>query len=228
MTTSDQATAAEFGLPDSPLAVAARELARDVSPGFVYHHAIRSYLFARELSAASALPAVDDDELLFLVCVLHDLGATEFANTDQRFEVDGADAAARFLREHDVDPARVEIAWTAIALHTSVGLADRFGPVAAVAHVGISADIVGALRQHLSEPFTNRVHAAWPRHDLGYALGAVLAEQAHRNPAKAPPMTFPAHLHQVMYPSEPAVTWFDVVAAAGWGDEPVAVRDIAS
>ena len=227
MTTPDEAAAAEFGVPDSPLAVTARELVRDVSPEFVYNHAVRSYLFARELSAAAALPAVDDDELLFLACILHDLGATEYANTDQRFEVDGADAAARFLREHGVDPARVDIAWTAIALHTSVGLADRFGPIAAIAHVGIGADIVGALRQHLPERFTARVHAAWPRHDLGHALAAVLAEQAHRNPAKAPPMSFPAHLHQVMYPSEPTVTWFDVVAASGWGDRPVTVGKTA-
>lgn len=228
MTTPDEAVLKEFEVPDSPVAVAARELARDVSPAFIYNHAVRSYLFARELSAAGALPVVDDDELLFLTCILHDLGATEFANTDQRFEMDGADAAARFLRDHDVDPARVDTAWTAIALHTSVGLADRFGPVAAVAHVGIGADIVGTLRQELPERFTERVHAAWPRHDLGHALGAVLAEQAQRNPAKAPPMSFPAHLHQLMYPSEPTVTWFDVVAASGWGDRPVTVGETAS
>jgi hypothetical protein len=41
-----------------------------------------------------------DDELVFLSCMLHDLGVTEHANGDQRFEVDGADAAAQFLRDH--------------------------------------------------------------------------------------------------------------------------------
>lgn len=228
MTGDDEALAAEFDVPDSPVALAARALARDVSPAFVYNHVVRSYLFARELSAAAAVPQVDDDELLFLACILHDLGATEFANTDQRFEVAGADAAARFLLQHDVDPSRVEMAWAAIALHTSVGLADRFGPVAAVAHAGIGTDIVGTLRQHLPERFADRVHAAWPRHDLGHALAAVLAEQAERNPAKAPPMSFPAHLHQVMYPATPAVTWLDAVAASGWNDRPLARRGSAS
>ncbi|CAN5311158.1 hypothetical protein BH09ACT8_BH09ACT8_25870 [soil metagenome] len=225
MTIPDIASAAQFGLPDSPVAVAARQLAYDVSPEFVYNHAVRSYVFARELSTADGMPDVGDDELLFLTCVLHDLGATEYANTDQRFEMDGADAAARFLDEHGVDAARVETAWTAIALHTSVGLAHRFGALAALAQMGIGTDIVGTYKPLLPQGFADRVHSAWPRDDLGYGLAAVVAEQAQRNPAKAPPMSFPAHFHQLMYHVDSPTTWFDVVDAAGWNDLPVAVRD---
>ncbi|KAA0081739.1 HD domain-containing protein [Mycolicibacterium sp. P9-64] len=225
MTTPDSVSVARFGIPDSPVAVAARQLVYDVSPEFVYNHAVRSYLFARELSATAGTPAHHDDELLFLTCVLHDLGATEYANTDQRFEVDGADAAARFLAEQDVDTARVETAWTAIALHTSVGLAHRFGPIAAVAQMGIGTDIIGVHGQQLPDGFADRVHVAWPRHDLGYALAAVVAEQAQRNPAKAPPMSFPAHFHHLVYSGQSPATWFDLVDAAGWNDRPVAVRD---
>lgn len=58
-----------------------------------------------------------------------------------------------------------------------------------------------------------------PRHDLGYALTEAIALQVQVNPLKGPPMSFPAHLHQLCY-STPVVTWFDVVAASGWGDEP--------
>jgi hypothetical protein len=217
MTIPDETVAAQFGLPDSPVAVAARQLVRHVSPEFVYNHAVRSYLFARESSVPDT-PHTGDDELLFLTCILHDLGATEFANTDQRFEVDGADAAARFLQQHDVSDARVETAWAAIALHTSVGLAHRFGPIAAIAQMGIGTDIVGTYIQQLPKRFADRVHDAWPRHDLGYALASVVAEQVQRNPAKAPSMSFPAHLHQLMYPSQSAGTWFDLVEAAGWND----------
>jgi len=101
----------------------------DISPAFVAHHSLRSYLYGRELAAAKGLrPDVDyDDELVFLSCILHDLGVTDYANGDQRFEVDGADAAARFLRDHGVQEARVTTAWQAIALHTSIGLAHKFG-----------------------------------------------------------------------------------------------------
>src|SRR5258708_38455268 len=116
-------------LPDSEIACAAKQFAFDVSPAVVANHCVRSYLFARELAAAKELrPDVDyDDELLFLSCILHDLGATDHANGDQRFEVDGADAAARFLRDHGVADTGVTTVWQAIALHTSVGLAHKFG-----------------------------------------------------------------------------------------------------
>ena len=209
-------------LPDSDLACAARQFVFDVSPAFVANHAVRSYLFARALAAAKGLQRdVDyDDELVFLSCVLHDLGATDHANGDQRFEVDGADAAASLLRDHGVDEARVTTVWQAIALHTSVGLAHKFGAVQAITQMGIGADIVGADREILPAGFADRVHASWPRHDLGYAFAEVVARQVEDNPAKGPALTFPAHLHQLIYATTPPVTWFDAVRAAGWNDQP--------
>ncbi|MDT5260345.1 MAG: hypothetical protein QOD10_5425 [Mycobacterium sp.] len=217
-------------LPDSDIACAATQLVFDTSPVFVAHHSVRSYLFGRELAAAKGLRRdVDyDDELVFLSCILHDLGATEYANGDQRFEVDGADAAARFLRDHGVKEARVTTVWQAIALHTSVGLAHKFGPEQAVAQMGIAADIIGLDRQMLPTGFADDVHSSWPRHDVGFALAELIADQVETNPAKGPPLTFPGHLHQLMYPMAPAVTWFDVVRTAGWNDQPRAGRSAES
>jgi hypothetical protein len=213
-------------LPDSDIATAAQQFVFDVSPAFVANHSVRSYLFGRELAAAKGLrPDVDyDDELVFLSCVLHDLGATDHANGDQRFEVDGADAAAHFLSERGVPEDRVTTVWQAIALHTSVGIAHRFGPVHAVTHLGIGTDIVGTDRDMLPAGFADRVHETWPRHDLGYALTEVIARQVEANPAKGHPMTFPGLLHQVMYPATPVVTFLDVVGASGWNDQPLPLR----
>jgi hypothetical protein len=120
-----------------------------------------------------------------------------------------------------VPTPRVTTVWQAIALHTSVGLAHKFGAVQAVAQMGISADIVGTDREMLPPGFADRVHASWPRHDLGYALAELIARQVEANPAKGPAMTLPGHLHQLVYPTTPAVTWFDVVRTAGWKDQPV-------
>src|ERR1700712_5800346 len=115
MTIPDDTLAARFGLPAPAVAIAARQLRYDVSPAVIYNHTVRSYLFARELVMANGLPDDHDDELLFLTCILHDLGATDHANGDQRFEVDGADAAARFLHERGVQEDRVTTVWQAIA-----------------------------------------------------------------------------------------------------------------
>ena len=226
MTANARRRDSRIDLPDTDIACAAEQLVFDVSPVFVAHHSVRSYLFARELAAAKGLRRdVDyDDELVFLSCMLHDLGVTEHANGDQRFAVDGADAAARFLRDHGVPEARVSTVWQAIALHTSVGLAHKFGVEQAIAQMGISADIVGTDRHMLPTGFADRVHTSWPRHDVGYALAEVIARHVEANPAKGHPLTFPGHLHQLMYPTTPPVTWFDVVRTAGWNDQPSAGR----
>jgi hypothetical protein len=223
--TVDASSRADFGVPASELAVAADALVKSVSSESIYNHCVRSYLFAREVAAASGMRAdIDyDDELVYLACVLHDLGATDHANGDQRFEVDGADAAAEFLNGRGEDPTRVKQVWNAIALHTSSGLAHRFGPVEAVTQMGIGTDIIGLFRQRLPEDFAKRVHAAWPRHNVGYSLAEAIADQVHANPAKGSPLTFSGHLHELHYPDHaPAVTWFDMVNAAGWNDEPTA------
>jgi HD domain len=151
MTVTDH-TFTPFDLPDSAVAVAALRLCRNVAEDFVYNHTVRSYLFARELAAVDG-PRDFDDELVFLACVLHDLGATDYANGDQRFEVDGADAAARFLRDEGVDDARTQTVWNAIALHTSPGLAHRFGIIEGTAQRGIAADVVGQDRERLRDGF---------------------------------------------------------------------------
>jgi len=223
MTTND------WDLPDSDICSAALQLVTGASPAFLTNHCVRSYLFGRELAAADGLRAgLDyDDELVFLSCILHDLGITDVGGGDQRFEVDGADAAARFLGEHSVDDETVQTVWQSIALHTSVGLAHRFGPVQSVTQLGIVLDINGFDKHRLSPGFADRVHAAFPRHDLGYAIAEAIAADAQANPMKAPPLSFPAHLHQLINDGPP-LTFLDLVANSGWGDQPVQSRIIAN
>lgn len=223
VTTTQSDLAALIALPQTELAVAANDFVAEVAPDFVYNHSVRSYVFARAIAKATGMTDYDD-ELVFLSCVLHDVGATEFANGDQRFEVDGADAAAAFLRARDVDESRVTTVWNAIALHTSLGLAHRFGPVEAVAQIGIGADIVGFGKEVLPAGLADLAHATWPRHDLGYALSEAIARQVAANPGKGGPLTFPGQVHQLLYGTNPASTWFDVLDAAGWGDRPANAR----
>jgi hypothetical protein len=209
----------EWNLPDSGSCSVALQLVADVSPAFLANHCIRSYLFGRELAAAKGLRSgVDyDEELVFLACILHDLGITDYGAGDQRFEVEGADAAERFLRDRGIAEDRVTTVWQAIALHTSVGLAERFGTVHSVVAGGISLDVNGIEKDILEPTFADRVHGAFPRHNLGYAIAEAIARDTEANPLKAPPFSFPAHVHEIIN-GAPSISFLDVV---GWGDGPV-------
>ncbi|MFD7476865.1 SgcJ/EcaC family oxidoreductase [Streptomyces sp. NPDC059837] len=213
----------QLALPDSEIAREALAFTARATPEFILHHSIRSYVFARAHAAHRGLrPGSDyDDELLFLSCVLHDVGLSEEGNGDQRFEVDGADTAADFLREHGVDARRVEIAWDAIALHTSDGIAERKGPEVSMTQAGILTDILGVGRESLPAGLTDDVHMLLPRADLGYGLTEAVLSQAKVKPQKASPMTFAGQLLRRHLPYGAYPDWYDLLATAGWGDKPI-------
>ncbi|MFF2196589.1 HD domain-containing protein [Streptomyces sp. NPDC058157] len=215
-----------FDLPRTELTARALHYAEEVEPAVVFRHSVRSYLFARALADHDGMTAGADfdDELVFLGCVLHDLGLSEQGNGHQRFEVDGADLAARFLRELGADEEAVAVVWDAVALHTSEGIAPRKGPEVALVHAGISVDVLGRGRELLPEGFAERVHAAFPRADLAYALTDVIVRQALDNPAKAGPFGFPGQLLRRHLPAGTLPDWYDLIGAAGWGDRPTTAR----
>ncbi|MFI5753353.1 nuclear transport factor 2 family protein [Streptomyces sp. NPDC051644] len=222
---------ADFELPLTELTVGALRFAEETEPGVIYRHSLRSYLFAAELADGRGLkPGIDyDDELVFLSCVLHDLGLSEKGNGDQRFEVDGADLAARFLRDHGAGEDTVAVVWDAVALHTSDGIAARKGPEVALAQAGIGLDILGRGKEELRPGFAERIHTAFPREDLGYALTDIVAEQALANPAKAGPIGgFPGQVLRSHLPYGELPDWHDLIDRSGWGDRPAGVRSDAA
>ena len=121
-------------LPDSKLARDATDFTRGLSAPVVFNHVLRTYLFGELLGRAKGLKF--DSELFYLGAVLHDLGQTERFMGRQRFEVDGADAAAEFLKDKGVPQESVEVVWDAVALHTSRGIVERKRPEIALVSAG--------------------------------------------------------------------------------------------
>src|ERR1700738_431707 len=105
-------------IPDSRLASEATELVRDVASPLLYHHSRRVFLFGSLQGNRLGLTA--DPELLYVGGMFHDLGLTEkYRRPDQRFEIDGADEARRFLTSHQIPDESVRRVWEGIALHTT-------------------------------------------------------------------------------------------------------------
>jgi hypothetical protein len=189
MTDAAPAFFGQLSLPDTDIAGKAYTFARRATPAFILNHSIRSYARARAHAARRGLrPGTDyDDELVFLSCILHGIGLSEHANGNQRFEVDGADTAAAFLRRHGVEERRIDIVWDAIALHTSPGIANRKTTEVAMTQAGIATDILGAGREELPVGLAEELHAVLPRADLAYALSDAVRVQAMGKPHKAHP-----------------------------------------
>ena len=213
--------------PTTRLARQAHGLVAQTQAEFLRNHSLRSFLFARAAAEQEGRRADEhyDVELVFLICVLHDMGLTDEGNTDQRFEVAGADLAARFLEEHGQNDHRVDNVWEAIALHTSPQLHDspvfrrRRPAEIIIAQTGIGIDVSGPdTPGQLPPGFADRVHTRYPRLGGSRALIDAVFEQALANPLKAPPTTLPGEVVHQRRPSLPYLTWDMILDANSWAD----------
>src|SRR5688572_26595337 len=128
-------------MPDSALCQAATELVERASAPFLFHHVMRSCVYAEYLGRQQQ--RAYDRELLYVSTVLHDLGLTQLAPVRERFEVEGADLAKEFLARQGMSERALELAWDAIALHTTAGIPVRKQAEVALCHLGIACDIRG-------------------------------------------------------------------------------------
>ncbi|MBL1077293.1 hypothetical protein JK358_23100 [Nocardia sp. 2] len=198
-------------------------IAGELEPS-IRNHSLRGFLFGRAHAAAQGLrPGTDyDEETMFLICALHDLGLAETASGPQRFELEGADAAAGFLEAHGVADERVDIVWDAIAAHTS-GFSDspvyrRRRPAAIwIAVSGIGFDVAGG-PDDFPAGFADLVHDAYPRLGGTRALTAVIERQATAHPHKAPPGSLAGEILRLRHPELLPFSWDIVVDGSGWKD----------
>src|SRR5579883_1951075 len=106
----------DIAIPDSRLSFDAFDVAKSHVSIEVLLHSIRAFAFAALIGKARGVRF--DPELLFVSGILHDVGiATEYTTPDNRFEVDGANAARELMNRHDRSGAEADIVWDAIALH---------------------------------------------------------------------------------------------------------------
>ena len=158
-------TIAGIAIPDTPLVRDTTEYIRYVEDDLLFHHSRRVFLFGALQGQRRGLDP--DLELLYVGAMFHDIGLTSgFRGSTLRFEVDGANAAEKFLRHRGYDDAAVRMVWLAIALHTTPGVPEFLDPEIDLVHAGVKVDIVGIGRDDISEEVRNAVTAAHPRPDF--------------------------------------------------------------
>ncbi|MFE3260123.1 HD domain-containing protein [Nocardia sp. NPDC059091] len=156
---------AGVAIPDSRLVTEATELVRSSAPPLLFHHSRRVYLFGMLQGQRRGLKP--DPELLYVGAMFHDLGLTDtYRTTTQRFEVDGADEARRFLTAHGIDDNAAQRVWTAIALHTTPSIPEHMEPEIALVTAGVETDVLGIGYHSLDPGDIQAVTAAHPRPDF--------------------------------------------------------------
>ena len=152
---------ADIRIPDSKLTQEATQLIRDTEPPLLFHHSTRVYLWGALAGIRKKLKF--DPELLYIGAMFHDIGLTkQYSSATERFEVDGANAARAFLKQHGIPETSIDVVWDAIALHTTPGIPKHKKPEVALVTAGVEMDVLGIDYDGFSDSQRAAVVAAHP------------------------------------------------------------------
>ena len=149
-------------IPDSKLAHEITEVVRNTASPLLFHHSSRVYYFGALAGQHRGLKF--DRELLYAGAMFHDMGLThKHSSANDRFEVDGANAARDFLKSRGISLADVDTVWASIALHTTPGIPQYMHPVIALVTAGVEMDVLGLTYPEYSDAERDAVVKAHPR-----------------------------------------------------------------
>lgn len=169
-------------LPDSAIAQAATKFSRNASPEYLFNHCVRSFLFGSFMGKSLGLSF--DSEVLYLACILHDLGLTESYEGPLPFEIQGAEAAKKFLGGHGYPAQRLDIVWDGIAMHPSM-IAEFKQPEIKLVAEGVGMDVVGPEGSEITTTEMDEVLKAFPRLQFKKAFLKSCADVVRKHPGGA-------------------------------------------
>jgi hypothetical protein len=172
---------AEVRVPDSAAAVAAERLARAESSPMLYGHALRSYFYAALLAAADGMD--HDQELLYVGCVLHDIGLTpRFDHPVRAFEHISADTCAELVERYDWALGRRYRLHRAVVLHMAPTLPPAEENEVLLLEAGVACDVTGTRSQELSGRAIQELLTRYPRAGFKRDFPQLLRSEAARKP----------------------------------------------
>jgi hypothetical protein len=161
MSTTSQDVAG-IQIPDSALARDVTQFVQDVAPQLLFDHSRRVFLWASLQGEQRDLKF--DPELLYVGAMFHDVGLVEgHRSADERFEIDGANAARAFLEERGVPEEQVSVVWDSIALHTTPEIPRYKQSEVWLVTLGVEYDVLGLHFDDVSSERRDEVVAAHPR-----------------------------------------------------------------
>ncbi|GAB7143511.1 HD domain-containing protein [Mycobacterium riyadhense] len=170
--------------PDSTLARSAEAYVREVSTSWLYAHCVRTWLFAAALGDLDGEPY--DSELLYLACLLHDLGLTTAHHGSDPaascFAVEGARATRALIVDQGGSEHTAQAVAEAISLHLNIDVELAHGVEAHLLSRGAALDAVGRGLDKVPSTTVDSVLKQWPRDGFANALAAVIHQEAQSRP----------------------------------------------
>jgi hypothetical protein len=168
-------------IPDSAMARAATDLMRDSQSRLLFDAASRAFLFASLIGQGRDVRF--DPDLLYVSALFLRVGVTAlYRRSQQRFEVDSADAAVQFLRGYGRCGEDMVQVWDAVALHTTPGIPEHKPGITALLAAGVETDLLGTHCLALGPQALGLILEAFPR-EPGFKsklLDTLARGQTHR------------------------------------------------
>ena len=175
---------ADIRTPDTKVAQRAAAVCERLSEPWLVNHAYRAYFWGAYLAKASGITY--DEELLFVACILHDLGLTETCKPPRDnlhcFGVIGARQAVQEMAGSNWNAQRLEAMEEAIVLHLNINVPISDGLEAHLLHEGTILDVVGARHDELSKDYLTKVIERFPRASLKEGILSCVHYEAATRP----------------------------------------------
>ncbi|MFW2380737.1 MAG: HD domain-containing protein [Acidimicrobiales bacterium] len=176
------ATFESLAPPDSELCIEATALWSLVTPEWLEHHGYRTWYFARALAEIDNLSP--DPELLYVACILHDLGLTKHAvpsNAVPCFAVNGGREAGLLTVSHRGSES-ADLVSEAITLHLNIDVPPDAGDLAYLVTAGTMIDVAGPRVQLLPTELLAAILVEHPRGPFGEKIAEVFQKCGVRYP----------------------------------------------
>lgn len=209
--TADARRIAGVSVPDTPLVTAVVDYAQRISEPYLFNHAMRSWLFAEAIGRMKRIAY--DREIVAIGTILHDIGLTASVSGQNRFEVNGADAAVSFIKDQGFSDRRAQLVWDLVALNSTPSLALHKEPEVAVGTMGIGLDYGGFGAEALPAGDLERILGAFPR----LKMKQEFADRCCRLVTEKPETSYDNFLHDFgerFVPGYKAVSTVDILMNA--------------